>query len=65
MRITIYTTTVDLPKIANEQYDSVQWSVLNNRQLIEGIPNVQIQVDFETYIRLQDARSDNKHLITG
>lgn len=65
MRITIYTTALDVHKIADEVYEDVKWSVWNNQQLLPGTPNVEVHISYETYIRLQDATSDQKQLIQG
>jgi hypothetical protein len=65
MKITIYTSLLDLNKIANEDYEGVQWSVFNSRQIIRGVPNVEIHIDYETYIRLKDTTSESKNIIQG
>lgn len=65
MRVTIYTTVLDIHKIADEAYDNVRWSVWNSKQLLPGTANVEIHVNYETYIRLQDATSEQKQLIQG
>ena len=65
MRITIYTTVLDIHKIANEEYEGVQWSVFNSRQIIGGVPNIEVHIDYETYIRLKDTTSESKNLIQG
>lgn len=65
MRITIYTTLLDIHKIASEDYEDIKWSVFNSRQILGGVPNVEIHIDYETYIRMKDATTKNKHLITG
>lgn len=65
MKITIYINLLDIHKIANEEFEGVQWSVFNNRQIERGIPNVEIHIDYETYIRLKDATSESKNLIQG
>lgn len=65
MKITLYTALLDLHKIANEDYEGVRWSLHNNYQIVEGQANVEIHVNYETYIRLLDTASDNKQLIQG
>ena len=65
MRIIIYTTVLDIHKIASEDYEGVKWSVLNSHQVQSGIPNVEIQIGYEAYISLLDATTENKQLITG
>ena len=65
MRITIYTNLLDLHKIVKEEYEGVQWSMFNNRQIIGGVPNVEIHISYETYNRLKDTTSETKNLIQG
>mgnify|MGYP005991494389 CR=1 FL=1 len=65
IKVTIYTTAFDIHKIVDGVYDNVRWSVWNNEQLLPGTANIEIHVNYETYIRLQDAASDQKQLIQG
>ena len=65
MKITLYTDLTGLHKMANEDYDTVKWSLHNNYQIDEGRPNVEIHINYETYITLLDKTSNNKQLIQG